>query len=192
MKKILVETSARHIHLSGEDYNLLVGEGCIIDEKHITKPLSQPGQYATDIKVKIVGPKGSLMCTLLGPTRNKTQIEISLTDSRTIGVSAPIRESGQLDGSASVKIIGPAGEITIDEGLIIAKRHIHMDPSSAEEIGVQDNQVVDFEVLTEERRAIFCDTVVRVHPSFALAMHIDTDEANATNCKGEVYGRIVK
>ncbi|MFV0402189.1 MAG: phosphate propanoyltransferase [Oscillospiraceae bacterium] len=188
--KILVETSARHCHLSQADLETLFGKGA---ELHKKKDLSQPGQYASEERVDVVGPKKTIKgVSILGPTRPETQVEISLTDARSIGLTAPIRESGQLEGSTGCKLVGPAGEVELKQGLIIAKRHIHTTPEDAEKLGVKDKEVVMVKVGTPERSSILGDVVVRVSPSYATAMHIDTDEANALGASGEVYGEIVR
>ena len=190
MKKVLVETSARHIHLSREAVDVLFGEGYQLTNK---KELSQPGQYACAEKLTVVGPKGSLKASILGPTRAASQVEISLTDARSIGVVAPIRESGDIKGSAGCKLVNPetGAELELSEGVIVAKRHIHLTPEAALELGVSDKEIVNVKI-NSERTAILGDVVVRVSPSFAPAMHIDTDEANAACAFGECYGEIVK
>ena len=188
-KKFIVETSARHIHLSKADLETLFGQG---HELTCKKELSQPGQYACEEKVEVVGTKGSLKMSVLGPTRNATQVELSLTDARAIGVVAPIRESGDIAGSGSCKLVGPCGSVELKEGVIAAKRHIHVTPEAAVELGVNDKDVVYVKVDSAERSVVFGDVVVRVSPKFALAMHVDTDESNAGAFKGEVYGEIVK
>ena len=177
MAKVLVETSARHVHVSQADLEILFGEGYQLTKK---KDLSQPGQYACEERVDVVGPKKTLTgVSILGPTRPATQVEISLTDARAIGVAAPIRESGDVAGSGACKLVGPKGEVEIAEGVIAAKRHIHMTPADAEEMGLKDKDVVSVKVDNDGRSLIFGDVVVRVNPNFALAMHIDTDESNA-------------
>ncbi len=185
--KFLVETSARHLHVSQKDLDILFGEGY---ELKFRKDLSQPGQFATFDKVDVIGPKKTISgVTILGPVRPQTQVELSLTDARSIGVTAPIRESGDLANSAPCKLVGPCGEVEINEGVIIAKRHIHMHTDDAEKFGVVDKQIVSVKLDTPERATIFSDVVVRVSPKFALAMHIDTDEANAccfNGCEGEI------
>jgi len=189
-KKVLVETSARHVHLSQADLETLFGKGAALHNK---KDLSQPGQYACEERVDLVGPKRTLSnVSVLGPTRPATQVEISLTDARSIGLSAPVRESGDTAGSAGCKLVGPAGEVEMKEGVIVAKRHIHTTPEEAAGLGVSDKEIVCVKIESEQRTTIFDDVVVRVSPSFASAMHIDTDEANAAGCGGEVYGEIVK
>ena len=188
--KVLVETSARHIHLTAEAVEALYGKGA---ELTVKKELSQPGQYAAgNEKITLVGPKGTLAVSVLGPTRKANQVELSFTDARTLGLKAvPVRESGDVAGTPGLKMVGPAGEIEISEGVIIAKRHIHMTPADAEAFGVEDKQIVKVRLNTE-RPLIFDDVVCRVHPNYALAMHIDTDECNAAGAFGEVYGEIIQ
>ena len=186
----VVETSARHVHLSQEDLETLFGAGYELTKK---KDLSQPGQYACEERVTVVGPKKELAgVSILGPVRPASQVEISLTDARSIGVAAPIRESGDVAGSGACKLVGPAGEVELKEGVIAAKRHIHATPEDAEKLGVADKDVVSVKIDTNGRSLVFGDVVVRVSPKFALAMHIDTDESNAAGCGREVYGEIVK
>jgi putative phosphotransacetylase len=186
-KKFIVETSARHIHLSQADLETLFGQG---HELTCKKELSQPGQYACEEKVEVVGTKGSLKMSVLGPTRNATQVELSLTDARSIGVNAPIRESGDIAGTGSCKLVGPCGSVELKEGVIAAKRHIHITPEDAQSFGVADKEIVKVKVDTCGRALVFDDVIVRVSPSFATAMHIDTDENNA--CGGVSEGEIVK
>lgn len=189
--KVLVETSARHVHLTAEQVEILFGKGATLTKK---KDLSQPGQYACEQRVTVVGPRNQIAnVSILGPERSAGQVEVSMTDARTLGIAAPVRESGDIAGTPGCKLVGPCGEVTLDEGVIVAKRHIHMTPKDAERIGVTDRQVVSVKVDTPERSLVFGDVVVRVSPSFALAMHIDTDESNAANAScGEVYGEIIK
>lgn len=188
-KKVLIETSARHIHLSVEDLNTLFGEGHQLTPK---KELSQPGQYACVERVDVVGSKRTLSgVSILGPVRPATQVEISLTDARSIGCPVPTRLSGDIKDSGSCKLVGPKGEITLESNVIAAKRHIHADPASAEQYGLKDHQVVSVAVKSQDRSMIFGDVVVRVHPEFRLVMHIDTDEANAAGIGPDVYGEIL-
>ncbi|MBS4916522.1 MAG: phosphate propanoyltransferase [Clostridiales bacterium] len=190
VKKILVETSARHVHLSAADLATLFGEGAQLTVK---KMLSQPGQFACEQRVTVVGPKKELKnVSILGPVRPSSQVEISLTDARSIGIAAPVRESGDIEGTPGCKIVGPCGEVEIPCGVIAAKRHIHMTPADAEEFGVQDKQIVGVKITSAERSLVFGDVVVRVSPKFALAMHIDTDESNAAGCTGNMEGEIIK
>ena len=188
--KVLVETSARHIHLTAEAVETLYGKGA---ELTVKKMLSQPGQYATgNDKIKLVGPKGTLAVSVLGPTRPSNQVELSYSDARALGVAGvPVRESGDVAGTPGLKMVGPAGEVDIAEGVIIAKRHIHMTPADAKEIGVEDKQIVKVKIESEARTTIFDDVVCRVSDKFALAMHIDTDECNAAGAFGEVYGEVI-
>ncbi len=188
--KVLVETSARHVHVTKEDLKILFGENAFLTKK---KDLSQPGQFACEERVTIVGPKKSLPnVSILGPERGQTQVELSLTNARSIGVTAPIRESGDLAGSGACKIVGPCGEIEISEGVIAAKRHIHATPADAEAMGLTDKQIVSVKVESNGRSLVFGDVVVRVSPSYALAMHIDTDESNAACVAPNTYGEIIK
>ena len=188
--KVLVETSARHVHLTEEHIEALFGKGATLTHK---KDLSQPGQFACEERVTLVGPKKSIPnVIILGPARSATQVEVSFTDARTLGVDAPVRESGDIAGSAGCKIVGPAGEIEITEGVIVAKRHIHLTPADAEAFGVADKQVVSVKIDSADRSTIFGDVVCRVSPKFAAAMHIDTDEANAACAFGKIYGEIIK
>ena len=188
-KKVLVETSARHIHLTAEAVETLYGKGA---ELTVKKMLSQPGQFATaNDKITLVGPKGTLAVSVLGPVRKANQVELSFTDARTLGLKGvPVRESGDLAGTPGLKMVGPAGEIEIAEGVIIAKRHIHLHTKDAEAFGLKDKQIVKVKLDTE-RPLIFDDVVCRVSDSYALAMHIDTDECNAACAFGEVYGEIL-
>ena len=189
MKQFIVETSARHVHVSQADLETLFGAGYQLTPK---KDLSQPGQYACAERVDVVGPKKTLTgVSILGPVRKETQVEISLTDARSIGVNAPIRESGATAGSGACKLVGPCGEVELTQGVIAAKRHIHMTPADAAEMDVQDKDVVCVKVLTDGRNTIFGDVVVRVNENFALAMHIDTDESNAAACGRNQMGEIV-
>ncbi len=190
MKEVIVETSARHIHLSKEAVDTLFGKDY---ELTVKKELSQPGQYACAEKLVVVGPKGTLKASILGPTRKASQVELSLTDARTIGVTAPIRESGDIAGSGACKLVNPetGAELELTEGVIAAKRHIHLTPAAALEMGVSDKQIVSVKLDTKERACILGDVVVRVHETYAPAMHIDTDEANAACAFGTVYGTIV-
>ncbi|MDD2493283.1 MAG: phosphate propanoyltransferase [Bacilli bacterium] len=188
--KVLVETSARHVHLSPADLETLFGKGASLT---IKKMLSQPGQYACEEKVTVVGPKKSIPnVSILGPVRGKTQVEVSATDARTLGIDIVIRESGDIAGTPGCKLIGPNGEIDILEGVIVAKRHIHLTPKDAEEMGLKDRQIVSVKVENDQRSVIFGDVVIRVREDFAAAMHIDTDESNAGYVGMSTYGEIIK
>lgn len=187
--KVLVETSARHIHLTNSDLEILFGKNAKLTPK---KELSQPGQFACNERVTLIGPKRSIEnIIIVGPTRSKSQIEISLTDARTVGISAPIRLSGNTKNAGKCKLIGPNGEIELEESVIIAKRHIHMHPTDANLLGVTENSIVMVKIKSNERTTIFDDVSIRINDNFKLAMHIDTDEANAAGCNGEVYGEII-
>lgn len=188
-KEFIVEVSARHVHVTKETLEKLFGEGHTLTPK---KDLSQPGQFACEEKVTIVGEKGSLKASILGPCRPEDQVEVSLTDARALGVVAPIRESGDVKGTGKCKLVGPCGEVELTEGVIAAKRHIHMTKADGERFGVQDKQIVKVKIPTEGRALIFDDVVARVSDSYALAMHIDTDEANAAALSGSIMGEIVE
>lgn len=198
--KILVETSARHIHLTQEAVEALFGAGHTLTKK---KDLSQPGQFACEEKVTVVNKcvdkrtgaevEKTLTMSVLGPVRPETQVEVSFTDARTLGVSTPVRESGDVAGTPGAKLVGPAGEYVIDHGIIVAKRHIHLTPENAADLGVENGQIVKVLVDTGAgRKTVFDDVVIRVKSSFAPAMHIDTDECNASAAFGVVYGEIIK
>ncbi len=188
-KTVLVEISARHVHVSEADLETLFGKGYKLTPK---KDLSQPGQFACEERVTVVGPKKELAgVSILGPCRPATQVELSLTDARSIGVKAPIRESGDVKGSGACKLVGPCGEVELTEGVIAAKRHIHMTPEDAEKYGIVDKQIVSVKIPTDERSLVFADVVARVSPSYSLAMHLDTDEANAAAIPGGCTGLIL-
>ena len=183
----MIETSARHIHLTQESVEKLFGEGYQLT---IRKPLSYPGQYASNERLTIVGPKKELAnVSILGPVRKADQVEISATDARTLGIDAPIRESGDVKGSGACKLIGPKGEIDLTEGVIVAKRHIHMSPEAAEEMGLKSGQIVKVAMGAEGRKVIFDDVVIRTGEGWNVGMHIDTDENNA--CGGADEGEII-
>lgn len=188
-KQFIVETSARHIHVTAETFAVLFGKDATLHNK---KDLSQPGQFACEEKVTLIGPKGELKVSILGPFRKADQVELSFTDARALGLKAvPVRESGDVAGTPGLKLVGPAGEMEMPEGTIVAKRHIHMTKADAAAFGVTDKQIVKVQLDTA-RPLVFDDVVVRVSDSFALAMHIDTDECNAAAAFGEVYGKIVR
>ncbi len=198
MKDILVETSARHVHVTQEVLETLFGKG---HQLEVRKMLSQPGQFASNDKVEVIGynakdpngPRPSAKLSILGPVRDHNQVEVSFTDARTLGLVAPVRESGDIKGSGKCTLRGPAGEVELSEGVIVAKRHIHMTPEDAAEFGVNNGDIVSVELDTGKgRKTIFADTVVRVSPKYALAMHIDTDECNASCASGEVKGKLLK
>lgn len=187
---IPVEVSAHHVHLSENVFKLLFSEDCNLTPKRF---LSQPGQFVCKEKVEVVGTKGSIKnVSVLGPFRNSTQVEMSITDVKKLGIDFYIRESGDLSGSAGCKIIGPGGEYNISEGVIVAKRHIHMSPENSMYYGVNDKQVVGLEINSESRSLIFKDILVRVSINYSLACHIDTDEANAAGIVKNTFGQIIK
>lgn len=189
MAQVLIETSARHVHLSKEHIDILFGAG---HELTFKKALSQPGQFACEERVTVVGEKKEIKnISILGPARSATQVEVSLTDARTLGVKAPVRESGDIAGSGACKIIGPCGEVEISEGVIAAKRHIHLTPEAAAEMGVNDKQIVCVKIDSDGRKTIFGDVVIRVSDKFSPAMHIDTDESNAAGCVPGMMGEVI-
>ena len=190
-KEVLVEISARHVHVSQEHLEILFGKRYELTCK---KWLSQPGQFACEERVKVIGAKSEFPAvSILGPVRPETQVELSLTDARSIGVDAPVRESGDLAGTGACKIVGPCGEIEIDHGVIAAQRHIHATPADAEALGLENGEIVSVEIPTANKRNLtFGDVVVRVSEKYALAMHIDTDEANAAGMKPNTMGTIIK
>lgn len=188
-KTVMVETSARHVHVTEETLEILFGKGYQLTKK---KDLSQPGQFACEERVQVIGPKNSFPAvSILGPTRPADQVELSASDARSIGVATPVRESGDIAGSGACKLVGPKGEVELKEGVIVAKRHIHMTPEDAENYGVKDKQVVSVKIDSPERSLVFGDVVVRVSPKFKLAMHIDTDESNAVMAGRDATGVIV-
>ena len=189
-KTFIVETSARHVHLAEADFKVLFGENATLTKK---KDLSQPGQYACEERVTVKGTKKDWPgVSILGPFRKESQVELSATDARSIGLGIAIRESGVLDGTPGCTLVGPCGEVTLEKGVIVAKRHIHATVADAEELGVKDKDIVCVKVNTPERSLVFGDVVVRVNDTYALAMHIDTDESNAAGMVPGVMGEIVK
>ena len=188
--KLPIALSNRHVHLSQADIETLFGAG---HELTHFKPLSQPGQYACEERVTVKGTKKDLPgVSILGPFRKESQVELSATDARSIGLGIAIRESGVLDGTPGCTLVGPCGEVTLEKGVIVAKRHIHATVADAEELGVKDKDIVCVKVNTPERSLVFGDVVVRVNDTYALAMHIDTDESNAAGMVPGVMGEIVK
>jgi putative phosphotransacetylase len=189
MKQVHIGVSARHIHLSPEHMDALFGKGYLLTE---LKKLSQPGQYAAEEVVTVQGPKGRMeKIRILGPARGSTQLEISRTDSYVLGVNPPVRQSGKIEGTPGIKIIGPAGEIDIKHGVIVAARHIHFHTKDAEAWGIVDQQVLTVK-LNGERPLILEDVLARVSEHFALDLHIDTDEANAAGVKTGEYAHILE
>ena len=177
---VIIEGSGKHCHLTKETVETLFGEGF---ELEVRKMLSQPGQFATPHRITVVGPKRSTEVSILGPFRPIDQVELSLTDARSIGLEPPIRESGDIKGSPGCKLVGPKGEVEISEGVIIAKRHVHMIPEDAEKMGVSDKQIIKVKV-NGDRALIFDEVVARVNKDFATYMHVDYDEMNAAAISG--------
>ena len=188
MERLFVEmeASGRHVHLTDAQIQTLFGH-----DLTPAKPLSQPGQFAAKERLTVVGPKGELKnVAVLGPARKEAQVEVSLTDTRVLGLQVPVRQSGDVAGSPGATLIGPAGQITIPQGVIAAQRHIHLTPADAERFGVKDKQVVKLQTLTA-RPVVFDDVVIRVSSDFAPRVHLDFDEANACGYTAGDYGRIL-
>ncbi len=187
--KVPVALSNRHIHISREDLDALFGKGYELTN---IKDLSQPGQYACDEKVDIVGPKSTIKgVRILGPVRPVTQVEISLFDARALGVEGVVRASGNISGTPGAIIAGPKGQVEIKEGVIVAARHLHMHTDDAPEYGLNDKDVIKVKV-GNERALVFENVVVRVHPDFALDMHIDIEEGNAAGVNNGDLGEIIR
>ncbi|RKP55537.1 phosphate propanoyltransferase [Cohnella endophytica] len=188
-KQVPVGVSARHIHLTQEHVEVLFGKGAALTE---FKPLSQPGQFAANETVAVHGPKGSFAkVRILGPARKATQLEVSRTDAFALGLMPPVRESGSIEGTPGIRIVGPVGEVTVDQGVIVAARHIHFHTSDAERWGIQDKQLLKVRV-GGERGLVFEQVLARVSDQFALDMHIDTDEGNAAGVKTGDVAEIVE
>ncbi len=186
--KVPVGLSNKHLHLSAADLEKLFGKGY---ELTPVKDLKQPGQFAADEKVDIVGPKGTLKgVRVLGPVRPETQVEISKTDARVIGIDAPVRESGKLDGTPGIKLVGPAGEVELEKGVIVALRHVHLSPDQAKEAGVKDKQIVSIK-FEGERGVIFNNVLVRSGQGHEKEIHLDTDEGNAAGLSNGDLGEII-
>lgn len=186
---IIVEVSARHVHLTENDVETLFGKGAKLTPK---RDLSQPGQFLSEERVTIVGPKGKKERTaILGPARPATQVELSRTDCAQLGIKAPVRESGKVEGSAPVTIEGPEGTLNISQGGMIAHSHVHLTPEDAAEIGVVDGQRVSVEIITE-RPVVIKNVIIRVSEKSRSRMHIDFDEANAALVNGFTLGRIIR
>lgn len=182
-----VGLSNRHAHLSQADIDVLFGEGYQLTNM---KDLKQPGQFACEEKITVVGPKGSLTMRVLGPARNQSQVEVSLTDGFVLGVKPPVRHSGDLAGSPGGKIVGPKGEVEISEGIIAASRHIHMHTTDGERFGIKDREIVSVKV-EGERGVIFNNVLARVNEAFALEFHVDIDEGNGAGLKNGVEVEII-
>ena len=181
-----MEASGRHVHLTEDQIRTLFGHGLTP-----AKPLSQPGQFAAKERLTVVGPKGDMKnVAVLGPARKEAQVEVSLTDARLLGLTVPVRLSGDVKDSPGVKLIGPAGQVELERGVIAALRHIHLTPADARRFGVRDRQVVKLQTFTS-RPLVFEDVVVRVSADFAPRVHLDYDEANACGFAAGDYGRII-
>lgn len=188
MRRIFVplEASGRHVHVTAQQAQRLFGH-----ELTPKRPLSQPGQYLANERVTVIGPKGKFEnVAVLGPERKEGQVEISLTDGRTLGITPPVRLSGKVESTPGAVLQGPRGQVELPQGVIAAQRHIHMTPEDACAMGVKDKQVVRLQVFTE-RPLIFEDVVVRVSPDFATYVHLDYDEANACGFQNGDLGRIL-
>ena len=181
--KVKVEVSARHVHLCQADLEKLFGAGYQLKD---VKNLSQEGEFAAEEKITLVGPKKQIEMRVVGPVRQATQVELAYTDAFSLGIEAPLRVSGDVAGSGGAKLIGPAGEVDLKEGVIVAKRHLHINQKEADELGLKIDDLVKVAV-TGERGLIFENIVVRIKPNFHMSVHIDTDEANASGL-GKVCG----
>ncbi len=187
---IPIEISARHVHLSQRLVNILFGKG---HELTPDKTLSQPTEFRCEERLDIVGPREIIhSVAVLGPTREHTQVEIALTDARKLGLNPPVRESGNHEGSASCRLVGPAGEYELDDGVIVAHRHLHCNSAEAEQLGIKNGDIISVEVKDSLRPVIFEDVIVRVKDTFSLSMHVDTDEGNAAGLTPDSYGVIFR
>lgn len=187
--KILIEVSARHIHLSQDDLEILFGNGYELSEY---KKLSQTGEFAAEEKLVIVGPKSKIKgVRIIGPVRTDTQVEVSKTDGHKLGVIPPVRVSGDIKGTPGIKIIGPGGEVELEKGLILTQRHIHMSEADANKYNVHNQQEVSVKV-EGERELIFNKVIVRVKDNFNTSFQIDTDEANAGLINNGDSGELIK
>ena len=181
-----MEASGRHVHVTKEQSQVLFGH-----ELTPQRPLSQPGQFLANERVTVTGPKGEFQnVAVLGPERKEAQVEISLTDCKVLGISAPVRQSGDVKATPGAVLTGPKGRVELDHGVIAAQRHIHMTPEDGKHFGVKDKQVVRLQTLTE-RPVVFGDVMVRISPDFATAVHLDYDEANACGFRKGDLGRIL-
>ena len=186
--KLPIALSNKHVHLSQADVDVLFGEGYQLTP---FKPLSQPGQYACEEKVTVVGPKGQQTMRVLGPVRPESQVEVSLADARGLGLAVPVRQSGDVEGTPAFKLVGPKGEVECQKGIIVAARHIHMSLEDAEKFGVKDKDVVS--VKTEGLRGLtFHNVLVRASEKFALEMHVDVEEGNAAGVKNGDLVELIK
>lgn len=187
--EVKIGLSNKHLHLSQADLDALFGKGYKLTP---SKPLVQPGQFAAEEKVDIVGPKSTLSgIRILGPVRSETQVELALTDARSIGIKAPVRESGKLEGTPGCKLVGPCGEVEIDHGVIAALRHVHLNDEQAAEAGVKDGDVVSIKI-EGERGLVFDNVLVRAGEKHEREVHLDTDEGNAAGCGPDAVCTIIK
>lgn len=178
---IPVAISARHVHLTELSIATLFGKDHVL---HPHAPLSQPGQFAAEETVTLLGPRGSLAhVRVVGPARSEDQVEISRTDEIGLGLDAPVRLSGELAHTPGVTLVGPAGRLTLDHGVVLAQRHIHLNPTEAAELGLHDRQIVAVAVGSPERELVFRDVIVRISPQYRLELHLDTDEGNAAGVR---------
>lgn len=187
-RKITVGVSGRHAHVSQEDLEILFGKGY---ELNVLKDLSQPGQYAAEERIEVVGPKGKLTARILGPVRPRSQVEISMTDSFALGVPGVVRNSGDVAGSPGAILRGPAGEVEMSDGVIVAARHMHLHTDDAEYYGIEDKQIVQVKT-NGDRAVVFENVLCRVDDNFGLDFHIDTDEANAGAIKNGDEVELIK
>ena len=186
--KLPIALSNKHIHLSQADLEALFGEGYELTHK---KDLSQPGQFACEEMVEVVGPKGSTKMRVLGPVRPESQVEVSLADARGLGIAVPVRQSGDVEGTPGCKLVGPKGEVELERGVIVAARHIHMSLEDAEKFGVKDKDIVSVQT-QGERALLFNNVLVRANAAFALEMHVDLEEGNAAGVKNGDLVELVK
>ena len=181
-----MEASGRHVHVTKEQALILFGHP--LTPK---RPLSQPGQFLSNERVNVIGPKGQFQnVAVLGPERKEAQVEISLTDGRTLGIDAPIRQSGSVAGTPGAVLVGPQGQVALTQGVMAAQRHIHLTPEDGRKFGVKDKQIVRLQAFTR-RPVVFEDVLVRIHPEYAAAVHLDYDEANACGFQNGDLGRIL-
>ena len=181
-----IEVSGRHVHLTAAQAQVLFGHPLTSE-----RPLFQPGQFLARERVTVIGPKGRFEnVAVLGPERGEAQVEISLTDGRKLGIRPPVRLSGKVEATPGVTLVGPMGKVELNSGVMAARRHIHLSPKEGERFRVTDKQVVRLQTFTD-RPVIFEDVVVRIHPDFRAAVHLDTDEANACGLKNGCFGRIL-
>lgn len=186
--KLPIALSNKHVHLSQADVDVLFGEGYQLTP---FKPLSQPGQYACEEKVTVVGPKGQQTMRVLGPVRPESQVEVSLADARGLGLSVPVRQSGDIDGTPAFKLVGPNGEVECEKGIIVAARHIHMSLEDAEKFGVKDKDIVSVRT-SGPRGLVFENVLVRASEKFALEMHVDMEEGNAAGVRNGELVELIK